>query len=513
MNRPTAGQIEERSLEVSLDGRRIRGSIPYNTLSADMGGWRERIAPDALRGAVLDGLTAKLEHQGLPLARHPGTLALEDRADAMRWSFEPPRSRQDIIEAVERGDLRGASFRMKVARDSWNGDTRTVEQISELRDVSLVADPSYPSASVELRSKPETEGHMPEDNTPAVAPTAQPEQTPALAAPPAAPAPAEDRSAPPPQNEPPRPPAGSLRVEDRTSANPRQGLADEFRARGFPDQAATIDWKDFESRAITWTPSMDLLNQRDNIAGAFPFDQRYAWPALESVAVDAATTSILTLTQTARTLAAGTVTVRAIDSVVAKPETASTVNLVTVPMKQVATIQTGVPNIVLAQPAINSIIERDLTLAINEGLDKLMIDTIAASGFQTLGSNLILTVRSAMTTLFAAGYNPDTLILTPADAAALDVLTSGIAGGTADFVFSPGTFAPNIWNLTKRVSKTVPASVVMDSRAYGKMYMGPVSLQVFENLSGTTNSGNVRLELSACCGLERQAAAIRLAAS
>jgi hypothetical protein len=131
------------------------------------------------------------------------------------------------------------------------------------------------------------------------------------------------------------------------------------------------------------------------------------------------------------------------------------------------------------------VIEQDLRLAINEGLDKVLLDTVTASGFQTLGANLILTVRSAMTTLFAGGYNPDTLILTPADAAALDVLVSGIASGTADFVFSPGQFSPNIWNLTKRVSKTVPASVVMDASAYGKMYMSPVSLARFENASGT----------------------------
>jgi hypothetical protein len=221
----------------------------------------------------------------------------------------------------------------------------------------------------------------------------------------------------------------------------------------------------------------------------------------------------LVLAQTARALATAANVVRAVDAVTAKPETGSTINLLTVPLKQVATIQSAIPNVVLAQPAINSVIENDLLLAINEGLDKVMLDTVVASGFQTPGANLVLSVRSAMTTLFAGGYNPTDLILTPADAAALDVLVSGIASGTADFVFSPGQFSPQIWNLNKRVSKTVPASVVMDARAYGKMYMSPVSLARFENASGTTNTGNVRLELNACCGVERQAAAIRIAAS
>ncbi len=308
---------------------------------------------------------------------------------------------------------------------------------------------------------------------------------------------------------------GGLHVSDRvtvTAERPR-GLADEFRAAGWPGEVATIPWETFESRAVTWTPSMNLLNQPERTGGAFPYDQRYAWPALGRVAVDSAATSVLVLAQTARALATAASVVRAVDSVAAKPETGSTINLITVPLLQVASIQSAIPNIVLEQPAINTVIENDLRLAINDGLDKVFLDTVTASGFQTPGANLILSVRSAMTTLFSGGFNPDTLVLTPADAAALDVLVSGVASGTADFVFSPGQFSPQIWNLNKRVSKSVPASVVLDATAYGRMYMSPVSLARFENASGTTNTGNVRLELNACCGVERQAAAIRIAAS
>ena len=41
----------------------------------------------------------------------------------------------------------------------------------------------------------------------------------------------------------------------------------------------------------------------------------------------------------------------------------------------------------------------------------------------------------------------------------------------------------------------------------------PVSLARFEADAGTTNRGNIRLECNACCGVERQTAAIRVAAS
>jgi hypothetical protein len=126
---------------------------------------------------------------------------------------------------------------------------------------------------------------------------------------------------------------------------------------------------------------------------------------------------------------------------------------------------------------------------------------------------MVLSVRAAMTTLMAAGYAPDTLVLTPAAAEALDVLVSGIASGTADFVFAPGQFAPNIWNLNRRISKTVPAPVVFDSTAFGKLYASPVSLARFEEAAGSTNTSLVRLETTGVFGVERQNAAIRIAAS
>lgn len=152
-NRPTAGSVEERQAPaVAVDGRRLRGVIPYGVESRDMGGWREVIEPGALRSANLDSLVATVDHAGLPLGRYPTTLELEDRAEGAHWSVEPPSSRSDVREAVERGDLRAGSWRMVVGREEWRGDVRHVHEISELRDVSVVTDPAYPAASVELRS-------------------------------------------------------------------------------------------------------------------------------------------------------------------------------------------------------------------------------------------------------------------------------------------------------------------------------------------------------------------------
>jgi hypothetical protein len=93
-------------------------------------------------------------------------------------------------------------------------------------------------------------------------------------------------------------------------------------------------------------------------------------------------------------------------------------------------------------------------------------------------------------------------------------MVSGITGGTADFVFAPGQFSSDtFFRMNRRVSKTVAAPVVVDSQAYGKLYASPVSLARFEENAGKTNTSLIRLEGHAAFGVERQTAAIRIAAA
>lgn len=63
------------------------------------------------------------------------------------------------------------------------------------------------------------------------------------------------------------------------------------------------------------------------------------------------------------------------------------------------------------------------------------------------------------------------------------------------------------------ISKVVAAPVVLDSTAYGKLYASPARLARFEENAGKSNTSLVRLELHAACGVERQSAAVRIAAS
>ena len=488
---------EQRTIDVdveSLDtrGRTVHGyAALYNTLSEDLGGYREQLAPRAFQGVVNDDVRALLNHDPNEVLGRTksGTLRLFDEERGLRFELDLPDSPlgQNVREAIRRGDLDGASFRFEVGEEEWNQEVRTIQTVKALRDVTLATYPAYPAASIELRTKPE--------------PKEEPKMEEAV----------EKR-----EEEEVRT-AGNLRVEDRAS-DERRTLLGEFRQAGWTAGSKTeIPFPAFEnaaeSRALTWTGSVDNVAQLRRGAGAFGADQRYAWPAFPRVAVDSGVTSVQVLTQTARSLPAAADVVRAVEAVTNKPEAGSTLTLAAVPMKQVAAVQSGVPNMMLEQDQIESVIGQDLSLAINEGLDKLILDAIALSGFQAPGTDaLLVSIRKAMTTIYASGYNPDLLILTPANAEALDVLQT--AGSEKMWVFGAGRFAPGqLFGMDVRVSKTIPAAAVVDSQAFGRLYASPISLASFEENAGKTNTTLVRMEGHAAFGTERQAAAIRIAAA
>jgi phage head maturation protease len=96
--RPKPGAVEDRSAPEAgapiVDGRKLRGLIPYGVESREMpGGWREVIDPGALANADLSDLIATREHdRARLLGRHPMTLTTEDRDDGFAWAVELPQS-------------------------------------------------------------------------------------------------------------------------------------------------------------------------------------------------------------------------------------------------------------------------------------------------------------------------------------------------------------------------------------------------------------------------------------
>lgn len=494
-SRPEPGKVETRHVEITAEGRKIRGLVPFGIESRDMGGWKEVIEPTALRGAKLDELIARVDHAGVPIGRFPATLDVEERSDGLHWSVTPPESRRDLLEAIERGDLRAGSWQMVVGRDEWRGDTRHVHEISELRDVSVVSSPAYPAATVEYRAAPTTtkEDQVSEETAPSVpAEEARTEDK------------AEERKAPDVKVTHEPPPV--LNVEDRSGSTEFRSLTDAFEQRGFPAQTATIEWG--EARALTFGAINDLAQIRRDGA-ALGADQRWVWPAFESVAVDSGVTSVQVFSQASRTLGTASDVIRNIDATSTKPSAQTAGTVTTVALKQVAAIESGIPNVYLENQGLQSLVETDLRLTINTGLDSLVNTGLSTSGTVSKGANDQLTaIRKGITAVTAGGYSPNVLVIDAAGAESLDLTRT--AGTEAFYVFGPGRFAPNeVFGLNIRVSKTAGTAVV-DTSAYGKLYVSPISLSRFEENAGQTNTSTVRLEGHAAFGTERTAAAARI---
>ena len=126
----------------------------YNTMSEDLGGFREIIAPGAFDNVLENDVRALINHDGnLILARTTsGTLALSTDEKGLRYEFEMPETSygKDLAVSMKRGDITQCSFAFTVADDSWETrdgmDVRTINKVKRLFDVSPVTYPAYPDA-------------------------------------------------------------------------------------------------------------------------------------------------------------------------------------------------------------------------------------------------------------------------------------------------------------------------------------------------------------------------------
>jgi hypothetical protein len=376
--------------------------------------------------------------------------------------------------------------------------------VKRLHDVTLATYPAYPAASVELRTKPTKEITMDEATTSSESGAVE--------------AAIEDEK---PEAEQRSTSTGTLRVTERDQGGTEvRTLFDRFKAAGWAPKVgtATIPWGQYETaaenRALAWSGSVDNVSQLLRVAPGLGYDQRFSWPAFQRVPVDAGVTSVSVLNETARTLIAGGTAVRAIDATSTKPAIGGTVTMTAASMKQIAAISSGLPNVYLENGDIENIVSQDLRLAYADGLDfHTNAQIVAASGTQTLSTDPLLNViRRSITLLWGLGWNPDTLILSPANVESLDLLTSGgTAGWPGAYVYGAGNFGTsNVFGLQRRISKNVAGPIVVDSAAYGRLYAGPVSLQRFEENAGASNSSLLRFEGNALFNVERSTAAVRI---
>jgi HK97 family phage prohead protease len=160
----------ELVIESRADGRSsiIGYAAVYNRLSLDLGGFREEIMPGAFdrilnRQRGKQDVVALFNHDSnIVLGRtSSGTLELSSDDKGLRYVVTPPMSRADVMELIQRRDVRGSSFAFTVGKDGEafrtgedGGAVRQIREVSGLYDVGPVLVPAYPatSATVAMRS-------------------------------------------------------------------------------------------------------------------------------------------------------------------------------------------------------------------------------------------------------------------------------------------------------------------------------------------------------------------------
>jgi len=149
---------EAPGLEVrqSENGRTvIRGyAALYNSDSQDLGGFVERITPGAFDAVLAKNpdVFGRYNHERLLARTSSGTMKLELDERGLRYTIYPKKADADVVESIERGDVRGSSFAFRTsgAGEKWFKDAsgrmiREIRSFDFLGDAGPVDNPAYPA--------------------------------------------------------------------------------------------------------------------------------------------------------------------------------------------------------------------------------------------------------------------------------------------------------------------------------------------------------------------------------
>jgi len=162
----------------------VRGyALKFNTLSENLGGFRETIATGAADAVLADDVRALRDHTShMILGRtKSGTCRIGVDGVGLWYEYDSPDTTyaRDLLVSIDRGDVDQSSFQFTIAPkgEEWHEDEngvliRTITKLGRLYDVSPVTFPAYVDTTVAKRSLESFQ----EANKPTPEPT--PESTP-----------------------------------------------------------------------------------------------------------------------------------------------------------------------------------------------------------------------------------------------------------------------------------------------------------------------------------------------
>lgn len=160
----TRALIESRRADLRAEtrggARRLIGYAARYGVVADIGAFRERIAPGAFAASIGKAdadILALLDHDpARVLGRtRSGTLALAEEGAGLAFEVMVPDTTagRDALALAERGDLGGASIGFVVEEEGRDAGIRVVRR-ARLLEISIVSSwPAYEGTSVEARRR------------------------------------------------------------------------------------------------------------------------------------------------------------------------------------------------------------------------------------------------------------------------------------------------------------------------------------------------------------------------
>ncbi|TWT64246.1 HK97 family phage prohead protease [Rubinisphaera italica] len=163
-------QLEQRFIEAEVrlfeeeNKPKIRGQIPFDSLSVNLGGFKERIRKGAFKRSLVEGrdIRALFNHStDKPLARtSTGTLLLTETDNGLDIEITPNNASwsKDVQETIRSGDLNGFSFGFFVTEDEWDNEGgQVVRELIDLDlvEVSPVFQPAYKASEIAVRIAPD----------------------------------------------------------------------------------------------------------------------------------------------------------------------------------------------------------------------------------------------------------------------------------------------------------------------------------------------------------------------
>jgi HK97 family phage prohead protease len=146
-------------LRADAKGRITGHAAVFDSLSRDLGGFKERIRAGAFDDTLTDDVRALFNHDpNYVLGRSSaGTLSLAVDKRGLVFDIKPPATTwaRDLLVSIRRGDIDQASFAFNALDESWEKlDGEPVRELRKLKliDVSPVTYPAYDQTDVATRS-------------------------------------------------------------------------------------------------------------------------------------------------------------------------------------------------------------------------------------------------------------------------------------------------------------------------------------------------------------------------